>query len=394
MQLNFINKQLSKIVPRLIGKKIQKIESYEDFIFRFFIHDLDEVLYFSLKKPFLFFDLIEKDNPINAVNFQDFKCSKKTFLEKIKSGFFNPEENWIHLALEDHDLIIDFRDNGCIKFASKSAEKSPINTAVLLDDQETKYLDHVKAELAKFLTKEKTRFLERQKKTIQKLEEELKSLDKKIQVFTEKIAFMYQFQNNWDSKEPEFIKEKEKFLISLRKNFGEELNKTYKDLKKLQKKKTKIPLVIEEYKKKLLKPSISSSVNKTLGEKKQKAFCRIFYTSLNEIIWVGRSAKENDAISFKYSNGNDLWFHASDYPGAHVVIHHQNPSTEAINKARLLAKYYSKAKDEKKAEVVETQVKYLKKGKALGEVMLSKQKVVLVEHDPELISQLFSNLLP
>lgn len=394
MQPDLINKQLLRMTPLLLGKKIQKIESYKDCIFRIFITESDEVIYFSLKKPFLFFDIFLKNHPIHECTFQECSVLKKAINQKITSGFFDAALNRIHLVLEDSDLVIEFKEGGRVLMGLKSSYLDKQKESSFLEDEEKQYLVHVKESLANFLLKEKNKFFIKKQKTLEKLENELVSLDQKIGFLNETITFIYENQNNWDSKDSDFLKKKTFFSIPPRIDVGTVLNRCYKELKKLKKKKIKIPLVIAEYQHKQPLAEFDTFSKKASKEAQPNAFCRLFRTSLNEVIWVGRNAKENDAISFKYSHGNDFWFHANNYPGAHVVIHHDNPSFEAITKARLLAKYFSKAKDEKKAEVVETQVKFLKKGKALGEVFLSKQKVVLVEHDPILISQLFGNLLP
>jgi predicted ribosome quality control (RQC) complex YloA/Tae2 family protein len=39
--------------------------------------------------------------------------------------------------------------------------------------------------------------------------------------------------------------------------------------------------------------------------------------------FAGKSAAGNDAVSFRLGKGQDFWFHASDYPGCHVVV--RNP---------------------------------------------------------------------
>jgi len=61
---------------------------------------------------------------------------------------------------------------------------------------------------------------------------------------------------------------------------------------------------------------------------------------------VGRSAKQNEAVTFALSGPQDLWFHARQIPGAHVILRHggRPPSEETIRQAAGLAAYYSQAR--------------------------------------------------
>ena len=99
-------------------------------------------------------------------------------------------------------------------------------------------------------------------------------------------------------------------------------------------------------------------------------------------IWVGKSAKENDKLSFHFADGNDWWLHAHDYPGSHVVVRGakgQELDADTLSDAAELALRFSKAKDQGKGEVSLTQVKALRSVKGCpGKVMLSKYKVVYI----------------
>lgn len=111
--------------------------------------------------------------------------------------------------------------------------------------------------------------------------------------------------------------------------------------------------------------------------------CYISQTGLQ--IWVGKSAKDNDALTFHYANGSDWWLHARDVPGSHVVVRcarDTEPDQESLKDAMELALRYSKLKDKGEGEVVVSQVKWLKRMKsAPGKVMLSKHKVMYARLD-------------
>lgn len=112
-------------------------------------------------------------------------------------------------------------------------------------------------------------------------------------------------------------------------------------------------------------------------------------------IWVGKTAKDNDRLTFHYANGSDWWLHVSERPGSHVVIKTRKgeaPDPQTLQEACQLAIAHSKAKGEGGAEVVITQQKYLKKAKGgpAGKVYLSKHQKRWVEFNAEIINLLKS----
>jgi len=61
---------------------------------------------------------------------------------------------------------------------------------------------------------------------------------------------------------------------------------------------------------------------------------------------IGRNMRQNDLISFKFSKKGDLWFHAQESPGSHVVLKSssQAASEQDLQIAADLAALFSKAK--------------------------------------------------
>lgn len=113
-----------------------------------------------------------------------------------------------------------------------------------------------------------------------------------------------------------------------------------------------------------------------------------FYTASGLPIRVGKGAKSNESLTFRHSKGSDWWFHVQDYPGSHVVLvlpKGQEPDAESVQDALLLALAYSKARDEKEADIVVTQCKHVNRlrGGALGKVQLGKHKVMFVKQNAE-----------
>ena len=62
-------------------------------------------------------------------------------------------------------------------------------------------------------------------------------------------------------------------------------------------------------------------------------------------VLVGKNSKQNDYITTKLANKDDIWFHVKDFHGSHVILRTDNkvPSQETINKSAVLAKEHSKA---------------------------------------------------
>jgi len=100
-------------------------------------------------------------------------------------------------------------------------------------------------------------------------------------------------------------------------------------------------------------------------------------------IWVGKSAKDNDEMLRGFIHKDDLWLHARQVPGSHVVIRMKGMSTlpnTVLERAAGLAAFYSKFKTETLAPVIYTEAKFVRKvkGSAPGSVMVDREKVVMV----------------
>lgn len=101
-------------------------------------------------------------------------------------------------------------------------------------------------------------------------------------------------------------------------------------------------------------------------------------------IWIGKSAANNDELTQRYAHKNDMWLHAKDVSGSHVVIKQKSgkPFTkEVIERAAELAAYYSKRKTDTLCPVSYTLKKYVRKpkGAAAGSVIVEKEDVILVQ---------------
>lgn len=100
-------------------------------------------------------------------------------------------------------------------------------------------------------------------------------------------------------------------------------------------------------------------------------------------VLIGKNNKQNDELTFKIASKNDLWFHAKDIQGSHVILKTDNNekiSNDIINKCASIAAFYSKAKSSSKVEVQYTEVKNIKKPKNSkpGFVIIHTYKSILV----------------
>lgn len=101
-------------------------------------------------------------------------------------------------------------------------------------------------------------------------------------------------------------------------------------------------------------------------------------------IRIGKGARENDELLRNFSSKNDVWLHAKDVSGSHVIIRNSGNQmiTEAvIERAAQMAAYYSKAKSEGLAAVIYCDRKYVRKPKGAhpGMVKVDREVTILVE---------------
>lgn len=101
-------------------------------------------------------------------------------------------------------------------------------------------------------------------------------------------------------------------------------------------------------------------------------------------VLVGKSTKSNDELVRTYSWKEDLWLHAKDVAGSHVIIKHQagKPFPKSvIEKSAQLAAYYSKRKSDSLCPVSVTPRKFIRRSKDLapGQVIIDREDTILVE---------------
>jgi predicted ribosome quality control (RQC) complex YloA/Tae2 family protein len=107
------------------------------------------------------------------------------------------------------------------------------------------------------------------------------------------------------------------------------------------------------------------------------------------MIYLGRSGRENDQVTFDIGGAEDTWVHARGVPGSHVIIRWQRPSEEddarAVETAAALAAYYSSGRESGQVEVDVTRRKNVRKIKGAGPGMVTyrNERTILVKPEDE-----------
>jgi len=126
-------------------------------------------------------------------------------------------------------------------------------------------------------------------------------------------------------------------------------------------------------------------IYKKSSEKEEKEIAEKFknYEFMGFQIYVGRNADNNDELTQKFAHKNDLWLHAKDVTGSHVIIKFQSGKKfpkPVIEAAASLAAFYSKRKNETLCPVLYTEKKFVRKvkGAPRGQVKVEKETVIMV----------------
>ena len=97
-------------------------------------------------------------------------------------------------------------------------------------------------------------------------------------------------------------------------------------------------------------------------------------------ILVGKNNAQNDRLTFKLAAPDDLWLHAKDITGSHVIIRSSRVSDETLRFAAEIAAHFSKARDSSNVPVDYVQCKFVKKpsGAKPGFVIFTNQRTLYV----------------
>ena len=262
--------------------------------------------------------------------------------------------------------------------------------------------------------------LEKNRKKLVKQEEELLATEN-AEEFRQKgellTTFLHQVPNDQDQVELDNYYTGEKIIISLDKALTPNQNaqryfKRYQKLKEAVKHLTSLIeetrttiLYLESVETALAQASLTE-IAEIREELIQTGFIRrrqrekihkrqkpekYLATDGQTIILVGRNNLQNDELTFKMAKKDELWFHAKDIPGSHVVITgNLQPSDEVKTDAAELAAYFSKARLSNLVQVDMIEIKKLNKptGGKPGFVTYTGQKTLRVTPDAEKIKSM------
>lgn len=125
----------------------------------------------------------------------------------------------------------------------------------------------------------------------------------------------------------------------------------------------------------------------TKGEKRDAPLPPLETEYMDYTILIGRNNKQNDRLTLKTAQKDDLWLHTKNIPGSHVIIRKKDGAEipeAVIVRAAQYAAFHSKAKESPKVPVDYTEVKQVKKpnGARPGMVIYFEQTTIMVEPRP------------
>ncbi|TAE75612.1 MAG: DUF814 domain-containing protein [Bacteroidetes bacterium] len=166
-----------------------------------------------------------------------------------------------------------------------------------------------------------------------------------------------------------------------RDNLSKNIQRKYKELEEIEQHLQKIePFTSLKELRKYAKENNLAQIEKEVTPQ-DTLFKKFMYQNFE--IWVGKNAKNNDLLTQKYAYKEDLWLHAKDVSGSHVIIKYKAGKPfpkDVIEKAASLAAFYSKRSNDTLCPVLFTPKKYVRKTKDLlaGQVLVEKEEVIMV----------------
>ncbi|MYU73980.1 NFACT RNA binding domain-containing protein [Ligilactobacillus salivarius] len=268
--------------------------------------------------------------------------------------------------------------------------------------------------------------LQRNKKKLKKLSNELKATENadeyriKGEVLT---TYLYQIKRGMTKITlPNFYDNNKEITISLSNQLSPSQN-AQKYFKKYQKLKNAVTFVneqIELTKKEVayleeiqtqielatpadlddIKTELQQEVYIKKKQQKNKRSSRVkinkpetFVASDGTEILVGKNNLQNEKLTLHTAKKTDIWLHAKNIPGSHVIIKSNNPSDETLFEAAMLAAYFSKFRSSANVPIDYVQVKNIRKpnGSKPGFVIYEGQKTLTVTPTEDFVLELRQN---
>ena len=118
-----------------------------------------------------------------------------------------------------------------------------------------------------------------------------------------------------------------------------------------------------------------------------------FIASDGTEILVGKNNLQNEKLTLHTAKKTDIWLHAKNIPGSHVIIKSNNPSDETLFEAAMLAAYFSKFRSSANVPIDYVEVKNIRKpnGSKPGFVIYEGQKTLTVTPTEDFVLELRQN---
>jgi predicted ribosome quality control (RQC) complex YloA/Tae2 family protein len=204
----------------------------------------------------------------------------------------------------------------------------------------------------------------------------------------DKLVTLHDIYN--DSSIDVRLDEKLNAVENAQKYFKKEKNKPLM-VQLLQQKIDKAEKVLTEHRQKLEElqkaqhyKSLKPLVNEAQKKQEETDLPYRKFSFENFEILVGKHAESNEKILNYYSDKDDVWLHAKDVSGSHVLVKMKKKEKipeKVLEKAASLAAYYSKNRNQDLVTVAYTLRKYVRKikGADKGKVTVSNEKAILVK---------------
>ena len=379
----------------------------------------------SIAREICFRAGIEKSEPTSSLSDSDLKNLFNAFenlFKYIKEGNYSP----CIILNEKIDKIVDF---GCINMDMyhefTTIHKDSISSAIE-DYYKTKDIKDRINQRASVMKKNISIKLER---LIHKLEKQQKELEESENAEIYKVkgelitSYIYMIEKGMESVDVQnfYDPEYKTVTIALKKNLtpSENAQKYFKKYNKLKNAKIEITnqmamtkeeieylentiLGIEncenlkelkDIREELVKTGYVKS-QKKIGKKEiQPSTAPLeFKSSEGYQILVGKNNRQNDYLTLRLADNDDIWMHTKDIPGSHVIVKcaGHEPSDQTLFEAAVLAAYYSKARMSAKVPVDYTKRKNVKKpgGAKPGMVIYETNNTAYVTPTEEIVAQL------
>lgn len=131
------------------------------------------------------------------------------------------------------------------------------------------------------------------------------------------------------------------------------------------------------------------------SQKPKKSKPYHFVSSEGYDIYVGKSNTQNDELTLRFAENNDIWLHTKNIPGSHVIVKTNGTAIvpdQTLLEAANLAVYHSKAKNSSHVPVDYTPRKNVKKPKGAkpGMVIYEQNKTVIITVEESIINSMKS----